>query len=117
MKKIKFISIVVCLMAVLLLVNTPFAQEINVKYRDTTVDVGNGHFEKLNLKPSSFVNEMYYNNKNRYLLVKLKNTFYHYCGLPPVVVENWINASSLGRYYNYNIKGNFDCRINPVPTY
>ena len=104
MNQVKFTNIVF-LLAILLLVNTAFAQEINVKYRDTPVDVGNGHFEQLNLKSSSFANEMYYDKKNEYLLVRLKNTFYHYCGLPSVVVENWINASSLGRYYNYNIKG------------
>ena len=101
----------------ILFTTVAFAKDIHVKYRDKPVDVGNGHFEKLNLKYSSFVKKMYYDKQNNYLVVRLKNTFYHYCGIPDGVVKNWIGSSSLGRYYNYHVKGNFDCRINYVPDY
>jgi hypothetical protein len=117
MLKIKFISIAVCLLAVLFLGNASYAQEINVKYRDTTIDVGNGYFEKLNLPYSSFVNAMYYDKENEYLLVRLRSTFYHYCGITFSEVESWIRASSLDGYYDYYIQGNFDCRVNLVPAY
>ena len=92
------------------------AQAIYVKYRGS-VDVSNGHFQQLNLKGSSLVKDMYYDQSNLYLLVSLKGTYYHYCSIPQNVVSDWKNSSSLGRYYNYNIKGNYDCRVNPVPQY
>ncbi len=93
-----------------------FAKDIYVKYRGT-INVSNGHFQHLSLKPSSFINDMYYDRANNYLLVQLKNTYYHYCSMPQNVVSGWRDSSSLGRYYNYNIKGNYDCRVNPVPNY
>ena len=109
-------KIYICII-IFLFASNVFAQEIHVKYRNTPVDVSNGHFERLELKPSSFVNEMYYDKGNKYLLVRLKYTFYHYCGISSAVVENWLGASSLGRHYNYNIKGNYDCRVNYMPAY
>ena len=93
-----------------------FAKDIYVKYRGN-VDVSNGHFQQLNLKGSSLIKDMYYDRDNSYLLVKLKSTYYHYCSIPQGVVSDWRSSSSLGRYYNRNIKGNYDCRVNPVPQY
>ena len=93
------------------------ARTIVVKYRDTPVDVDNGHFQELRLKPSSLVMEMFYDEHGNYLLVSLKNTFYHYCGINKPVINTWVNSDSLGRFYLSNIKGNFDCRIYPVPSY
>ncbi len=96
--------------------SSTYAKDIYVKYRGT-VDVSNGHFQHLSLKGSSLIKNMYYNKDNSYLLVKLKSTYYHYCSIPQGVVSDGRNSSSLGRYYNRNIKGNYDCRINPVPNY
>jgi len=93
------------------------ARTIVVKYRDTPVDIDNGHFEELRLKPSSLVMEMFYDKEGNYLLVSLKNTFYHYCGIDKQVINTWVNSGSLGRFYLNNIKGNFDCRIYPIPRY
>lgn len=93
------------------------ARTIVVKYRDLPVDVDNGHFEELRLKPSSLVMEMFYDEQGNYLLVSLKNTFYHYCGINKPVINTWVNSDSLGRFYLSNIKGNFDCRVYPMPSY
>ncbi|WP_415406985.1 KTSC domain-containing protein [Sulfurovum sp. CS9] len=93
-----------------------FANNIYVKYRGS-VDVDNGHFQKINLKNSSLVKNIYYDESNKYLLVRLKNTYYHYCSIPSSIVTQWQQSPSLGRYYNHNIKGNYDCRVNPVPSY
>ena len=92
------------------------AEEIFVKYRGM-VDVDNGHFTQLSLKPSSFINNMYFDSDNKYLLVQLNTTYYHYCSIPSQTINGWLNSPSLGRYYNKNVKGNFDCRINPIPQY
>jgi hypothetical protein len=69
------------------------------------------------LKPSSLVQEIYYDAESHYLLVSLNGTFYHYCGIPSNVVTAWVDAPSLGSFYNASVKGRFDCRVNPVPSY
>ena len=111
MKKLLLLSILL-----LGLGSTAFAKDIYVKYRGT-VDVSNGYFQQLFLKSSSFINDMYYDSDNNYLLVQLNSTYYHYCAIPQGVISDWRGSSSLGRYYNHNIKGNYDCRVNPVPQY
>ena len=93
------------------------AREIHVKYRATPVDISNGYFQEINLKQSSFVNEMFYDGSNEYLLVRLKNTFYHYCEIPAEVINKWITSPSLGGYYNASVKGKYDCRVNRMPVY
>ena len=90
------------------------AQSVYVKYRGT---VNTDTMTTKNIGYSSFVNDIKYNAKQQYLLVKLNNTYYHYCAVPQRTVNNWISSSSLGSYYNTNIKGNYDCRIYPVPIY
>lgn len=111
MKKLAiFIVFFVCFSHVAL------AKNIHVKYRGV-VDVENGQFVSYKLKPSSLVQEIYFDASNRYLIVNLNGTNYHYCGIEKNVVETWVSSESLGRFYNYNIKGNFDCRKNPMPNY
>lgn len=100
----------------LLLINISPAETIYVKYRGP-VNVDNGHFDKVQLKNSSLVNAMYYDSNNEYLLVRLQNTYYHYCAIPNKVVNMWVKSSSLGNHYKSFIKGNYDCRIYPMPNY
>lgn len=92
------------------------AQNIFVKYRGN-INVDNGHFIELPLKSSSVVKEIWYDQCNEYLLVRLQQTFYQYCSFPVDVVNQWINAPSLGKYYTAKVKGRFDCRDYPVPEY
>ncbi len=96
--------------------SSAFAKDIFVKYR-STVDVSNGYFQHLSLKDSKLIKSMYYDRDNSYLLVQLKSTYYHYCSIPKGVISDWRGSSSLGKYYNHKIKGNYDCRVNPVPQY
>ena len=104
-------------LALTLFTSASNAREVVVKYRDAPVDVDNGHFVEIELTPSSLVKEMFYDSENKYLLVSLKGTFYHYCSIPKHVVAEWVADPSLGQYYNLRIKGHFDCRVNPVPRY
>lgn len=92
------------------------AKDIYVKYKGI-VDVDNGHFSELKLKKSSLIKSMYYDKENKYLLVQLKKTYYHYCAIPNNVVSNWGASQSLGKYYNAYIRGNYDCRLYPQPSY
>ena len=89
------------------------AETVDVKYRGP-----------VNLKPfvcvdtvSSLVKRVCYDKTNSYMLIKLQQTWYHYCSIDAGTVEALKAADSLGRHYNANIKGRFDCRVNPVPTY
>jgi hypothetical protein len=107
------------LLGILILLVASFparAQCVDVKYRQGGC---------VDLKPfvchdttrSSFVGDVCYDKKNRYMLIKLQSTWYHYCSIPEAAVTALVTASSIGRHYNANVKGNYDCRINPVPVY
>jgi len=101
------------LITIALMLSVLQAESVYVKYR------GLVNVDRMVTKPigySSFVKDIKYNAKYRYLLVNLKGTYYHYCLVPQNVVNEWINSSSLGRYYLNNIKGRYDCRYSPMPT-
>src|SRR4051794_15741055 len=78
------------------------AESVVVKYRGP-LDLK--PFECFNIKPSSFVNRICYDEKNQYLVTQLQQTYYHYCEINKGTVDAWIAADSLGRFYNQNIKG------------
>ena len=104
------------LLLIALLSLTISAKDIYVKYRGS-VNVNNGYFKHLDIKHSSLVRDIYYDVSNEYLLVQLNSTYYHYCGIIEPIVASWITSSSLGEYYLDNIKGNYDCRVYPMPKY
>lgn len=90
---------------------------VNIKYRENSVDVGDPRFEYLNTSKSSFVRGAWYDDDNKYMVINLKGTNYHYCGLPVSTWSSFKKADSFGTYYNKYIYQNYDCRINYVPTY
>jgi len=66
---------------------------------------------------SSLVKRLCYDSKEKYVIVSLQGTYYHYCEVPASTVSAWQSAKSLGSYFNANIKGRYDCRVNRVPAY
>jgi hypothetical protein len=84
------------------------AETVQVKYRGP-VDVSGFDCQS---GASSVVWRTCYDAKNRYLLVNLKGVYYHYCGMPTSVVAAWRGSESLGRYFEGNVKGRFDCRVS-----
>jgi hypothetical protein len=64
---------------------------------------------------SSLVHRICYRADAQYLVVLLESTYYHYCRIPQNVVSSWLGADSLGRFYNANVKGRYDCRDGGVP--
>ena len=93
-----------------------------------TIDVK--YYGSLDLKPfactdvtrSSFINRACYDKAKQFMVVQLKGTYYPYCEMPAATYDAFLNASSMGRYYNANIKGSgkdgpFDCRTHAKPTY
>ena len=90
------------------------AEAVIVKYRGP-VDLK--PFSCETVSRSSLVKRVCYDRKERYMIINLQGTYYHYCGIDAGTVSSLLGASSMGRYYNAAIKGNFDCRINKMPAY
>ncbi|OSI74945.1 KTSC domain-containing protein [Bradyrhizobium canariense] len=95
------------------------AETVDVKYRGP-VDLK--PFDCQSISRSSFINRVCYDPRNQYLVIQLKDTYYHYCELPKVTLDALMSASSMGRYFNANIKGSgkdgpYDCRTHKVPSY
>jgi len=66
---------------------------------------------------SANVKRICYDEPRQYLLVSLNGVWYHFCGVTPSTVSAWKQASSKGRYYNDNVRSNFDCTDVPPPSY
>lgn len=89
---------------------------VKIKYRDDKVNISASNFEPLN-KSDPTVKGAWYDSDNQYMVIKLGSTYYHYCGMPSSAWRAFSSASSLYSAYQDDIKGNFDCRVNSVPSY
>jgi hypothetical protein len=90
------------------------AESVAVKYRGP-VDLT--PFECASYQGSAVVERICYEPRERYVVVKLIGTYYHYCEVPATLVAAWRESPSLGQFYNRNIKGEFDCRVRRMPGY
>jgi len=90
------------------------SEVVQVKYRG---DVSLRPFRCTEISESSVVKRVCYDRSNRYMLINLNGTYYHYCGIDSDTVSNLLSADLKGRFYNVNIKQRFDCRMHPVPSY
>jgi hypothetical protein len=90
------------------------AETVIVKYRGPVVLAP---FKCDQISRSSFINRVCYDEANAYMIVLLKETYYHYCDIDKATLEAFEAADSIGRYYNATIKGHFDCRTGHVPAY
>mgnify|MGYP001817255708 CR=1 FL=1 len=89
---------------------------IDVKYRDTDVNVAAPYFVALG-RSDATVWDAWYDSGNRYMVIVLGGTAYHYCSMPSSEWSNLQAAPDLYGQYEAAIRGNFDCRIFPEPTY
>ena len=89
-------------------------ERVHVKYRG---EVDLAPFACRDIAHSSIVERLCYDQKGHYVVVRLTGTYYHYCEVPADVVKRWRGAESMGRFFNANVKGNFDCRTHRVPSY
>ena len=95
------------------------AETVSVKYRG---DVPLDTFQCHDIDSISFIKRVCYDAAQQYMVIKLQNTYYHYCEIGKYTVAALLEASSIGTYYNVNIKskggdGPFDCRTHRVPEY
>ncbi|CAN5276872.1 KTSC domain-containing protein [soil metagenome] len=95
------------------------AETVDVKYRGL-IDLKT--FSCQNITRSSFINRVCYDQTNQYMIIQLNSVYYHYCELPKSTLDALLVASSMGQYFNGNIKGSgkdgpYDCRTHHVPRY
>lgn len=114
MSKLIFFRWFLFVLIALFLPPASVAETVYVKYRGP-VDLA--PFKCSWIFRSSLVNRLCYDPKEQYVIVKLQKTYYHYCEVPPGVVDAWTNADSMGRFYRANMRGNYDCRVHYVPPY
>jgi KTSC domain len=96
------------------------AEEVCVKYHQC-LDID--QFKCETITRSSFINRVCYLEAKRYMIIKLKDTYYHHCSVKSETMMEFLAAPSMGSYYNKNIRskpdgthGPFDCRDHPIPT-
>jgi hypothetical protein len=116
MYKLRIASVSVAALAMITLAK---AETVEVKYRGP-VDLKT--FACQDVTRSSFIHRVCYDKANQYMVIQLRSTYYHYCELPEVTHKALMDAPSMGRYYNANIKGTgsdgpYDCRTHRVPRY
>jgi KTSC domain len=101
--------------AILALISSwAIAEEVDVKYRGP-LDLA--PFQCTDVTRSSFIRRVCYDKRERYMLISLNGTYYHYCNIPESTVAALMNSDSMGRFFNAQVKGHFDCRLNPAPRY
>jgi hypothetical protein len=75
------------------------------------------HLNCESVSRSSFIERVCYDKKERFLVIKLREIDYPYCGIDQANIDALMSADSMGRFYNASIKGKFDCQVNRAPKY
>ena len=110
----RLISATATIIAVFFCSSVLRAESVYVKYRG---DVDLRFFDCWEITRSSFIKRVCYDRRSEYMLISLNGTFYHYCEIDAGTVFSLLSAPSMGRFYNANIKDQFDCRVHRVPEY
>src|SRR4030088_2915955 len=90
------------------------AETVDVKYRGP-LDLA--PFPCTDGTGSSFIRRICFDKAKSNMVISLNGTYYHYCSIPASTVEALMDANSMGRFFNAQVKGHYDCRINPIPQY
>src|SRR5437868_9914110 len=66
---------------------------------------------------SSIVDRVCYDPASRHMIVQANAAWSQYCGVPEAVRDSFLNATSMGQYYNASIKGSgtaglYQCRAD-----
>ena len=91
----------------------------SVKYRGS---VPLDTFTCVHTPDSSVIGRICYDATERYMIVLVRQTYYHYCEVDPATVAAFVGAPSAGKFYNRYVRGDgssgpFDCRTRRVPEY
>lgn len=88
---------------------------ITIKYRNDPVDISS--FQKHDTSDSSFVEKAYYDANNKYLILNLSWTNYHWCNVPKYIWDDFKTADSYGEYYNKYLRWEYECVSWNTPKY
>ena len=93
------------------------AETVQVKYHGV---VSLDSFACAEVKENSDVSRICYDKVERYMVIKLKTTYYHYCEIDAATVQGLQAASSKRQFFESRIRGSgsdgpFDCRSHPIP--
>ncbi len=58
---------------------------------------------------SSFVKAVCYDERVRRLSMQLEGRWYRYCDVPAAMVQQLLSAPSIGRYFQSQIRGRYEC--------
>jgi hypothetical protein len=94
------------------------AETVNV---ETVGAVNLAPFACQDITRSSIVNRVCYDAASRHMIVQANAAWSQYCGVPEAVRDGFLNAPSMGQYYNATIKGSgtagpYQCRANHTPV-
>ncbi len=93
------------------------AETVLVKYHGpVTLDA----FVCAEVNEGSDVTRICYDTAERYMVIRLRSTYYHYCEIDPGTVKGLRSAGSKRQFFEARIKGSgsdglFDCRTHPIP--
>jgi hypothetical protein len=88
-----------------------------------TIDVE--HRGAVDLKPfachditrSSIINRVCYDAANRSMIVQLNSVYFQHCDMPQAMLDAFLNAPSMGQYYNARIASSGTNRRYDCPTH
>lgn len=94
------------------------AETVQVKYHEA---VSLDSFECTPAREHSDVSRICYDEAQRYMVIQLKKTYYHYCEIDSSTVDGLRTAVSKRLFFEARIRGNgtdgpFDCRTHPIPA-
>ena len=103
--------------ALVLICQVAAAETVQVKYHGV---VSLDAFACADVKESSDVSRICYDKVERYMVIRLKTTYYHYCEIDAATVQGFQGARSKRQFFEARIRGSgadgpFDCRTHPIP--
>jgi hypothetical protein len=107
----------VTILALVLVCRLASAETVQVKYHGSvSLDL----FACAEVKEGSDVSRICYDVAERYMIMRLKTTYYHYCEIGDATVRELRAAASKRQYFEARIRGSgtngpFDCRTHPIP--
>lgn len=85
----------------------PKPKLVSVEYKQGPVDISK--FKSFDTQKSSFIEGVWYNPSDGYMVIKLSDKYYQYCDFPEGKWVNFSKSDSLGIFYNSTIKGGYPC--------
>lgn len=105
------------LCALLWMCQVATAETVQVKYHGA---VSLDAFACADVKEGSDVSRICYDKSERYMVIQLRTTYYHYCEIDAATMQGLRTAASKRQFFESRIRGNggdgpFDCRTHPIP--